>query len=470
MKFKLLFRFFLPVFLVVSGLQACTETTITLDPAISYQTMTGWEVVAQAGQEEAIPAFEAVRDSLFTRAANEVGINRLRLEITSGTENPVDHFALFLEGKISFRQFHKTMYQVVNDNDDPFSINPDGFGFTRLDNTIDKVVLPLKQVIEANGEHLYINLNYVDFKTSPFEHTQDIEEYAEFMLATFQHIDARYGWVPDAIEVILEPDNTENWNSGEVIGKAIVATAKRLQTHGYRPHFIAPSTTSAARASRYFDDMVSVADVLPYLSEISYHRYAGVSSKSLQDIAERAERYSLATSMLEWWESGNTYETLYVDVALVNNSAWQRGTLAWPLSDYKDPTTLYYIDINTHPDKPGLLMTPQTRFLRQYFRFIRLGAVRYKAVSSNPAFGPLAFRNTNGTQVLVIKASRGGSFYLRGLPEGVYGVRYTTRDKDGVDLPDMSVTSGKDLEAGIPAAGVITFYSKSLAGPGAGVP
>lgn len=445
-------------------LSACShpEATIDVDPSIRLQTMTGWEVVPQAGQEEAITAFTAVRDTLFKRVISEVGINRVRLEITSGAENPVDAFARFLNGDISFTQFHSHMYQIVNDDDDPFHINPDGFGFSRLDYTIDQVVLPLKHAMEANGEHLFINLNYVDFESSDFEHTQSAEEYAEFMLATFQHIDQRYGWVPDAIEVILEPDNTPNWVSGRFIGDAIVATSRRLKQHGYTPTFIAPSTMDSGEASRYFDDMVAVPGVLPHLRELSYHRYSGVSAKHLQAIAARATRYGLSTAMLEWWERSNTGATLFEDVGEVNNSAWQRGTLAWPLSDYQDPTTLYYIDDRQNGHKPQLVMAPQTRYLRQIFRAVRLGAVRYRAVSSNPVFTPLAFENTDGSQVLVVRATRGGTLYLNGLPGGDYHIRYTTDDEDDVELPAIRVTPGVSVQTGIPAAGIITLHTNRL--------
>ena len=38
-----------------------------------------------------------------------------------------------------------------------------GFHFSELDATVQLVVQPLQQQLAANGEHLYVNLNVVDF-------------------------------------------------------------------------------------------------------------------------------------------------------------------------------------------------------------------------------------------------------------------------------------------------------------------
>jgi len=52
---------------------------------------------------------------------------------------------------------------TINDNDDPNNLNISGFKFDELDGTIQNILIPLKQAVEANGENLYINLTYVSF-------------------------------------------------------------------------------------------------------------------------------------------------------------------------------------------------------------------------------------------------------------------------------------------------------------------
>jgi len=64
------------------------QTIITVDPAARYQTISGWECVTFASQDD--PAFPLFKDALFVRVINEAGINRVRLEVRSGAENRSD--------------------------------------------------------------------------------------------------------------------------------------------------------------------------------------------------------------------------------------------------------------------------------------------------------------------------------------------------------------------------------------------
>jgi hypothetical protein len=421
---------------------------INLDPNIKYQTITGWEAVAQAGQF-ACPGFSKYSDKLFDEAVNDLGINRVRLEIYSGVENTPAYWAGGL-GKLRFA--------TVNDNDDPLEINGAGFQFVELDQTVEKVVLPLKQRLEARGERLFINVNYVAFveKTGPglHYHHDNPAEYAEFVLATYLHLQSKYGLEPNTWEMLLEPDNVSRWN-GKLLGEAIVAAAGRLSEHGFTPAFVAPSTTAMSNALPYFEAMVAVPGASQYIKELSYHRYWGVSTDNLQAIANRAREYKLNTAMLEHIGSG--YEDLHQDLKVGLNSAWQQFTLAYCTKD--DGAQYYPID-TSNPDEPVINMGYQTRFLRQYFKFVRAGAVRIEAGTNNQKFDPLAFINADGKYVIVVKTDRGGPFSVEGLPAGSYGIKYTTSSEYDVDVSDITISSGQALSATIPESGVVTIYER----------
>ncbi len=189
------------------------------------------------------------------------------------------------------------------------------------------MVLPLKQRVEARGERFYLNLNYVAFRTSGGFHQSDPAEYAEFILAACLHLRSAFGFEPDAIEVILEPDNG-TFFSANLVGQAIVATGNRLAANGFHPDFIAPSVMAMSRAPGWFDQMIGVSGVTNYLTDISYHRYSGVSDANLSAIASRAASYGLRTAMLEHIGSG--VEDLYKDLTIAGNSSWQQYTLAYP--------------------------------------------------------------------------------------------------------------------------------------------
>jgi len=425
-------------------------STIVVDPTVTYQTITGWEATAWIA-EPGDPALPLYRDALYDALVNDIGINRLRLEIRSGVENGNDNWTAYQNGTIEYQTWRSRRYATVNDNADPDTIDWSGFHFSEMDGVIEQVVNPLRNLMEARGETLYININYVAFTRQITDGAylhDDPAEYAEFVLATYLHIRDKYGWTPDAWEVLLEPDNVSQWN-GRLLGEAIVATATRLEANGFQPVFIAPSNTNMGNAITYFDRMMDVPGVLPYLREFSYHRYGGVSVQNLQAIAGRALQYGLTTSMLEWWTDGNTYRTLHEDLKVGNNSAWQQAVVRG------------FFDIDdTNPNDPSFAINSKTKFTRQYFKFVRPGAVRIEATSLEEPFDPLAFINEDGGHVVVVQCDEGGAFSIGGLPAGTYGIKCTTSQEYDVDLPDQTVGPGQALMTTIPDTGVLTVYAQ----------
>ena len=152
---------------------------------------------------------------------------------------------------------------------------------------------------------------------------------------------------------------------------------------------------------------------------------------------------------------GSTYQDLHNDLKLGRNSAWQQYTLAYCSGD--NGGSYYWVD-QSNPNNPVVKMGSRTKFLRQYFKFIRSGAVRIGATGDNSNFDPLAFINKNGTYVVVVKASQAGSFTVQGLPAGVYGIKYTTESQYDVNLPSQTIQNGQSLTTSIPGSGVITIY------------
>jgi hypothetical protein len=286
---------------------------------------------------------------------------------------------------------------------------------------------------------------------------QDPREYAELILATFQHLQQKYGFVPDAVEMLLEPDNTP-WRGAD-LARALVATGDRLKAAGYTPDFIAPSNTSMSAAVTYFDAMVQTPRVLEYLSDLAYHRYSGVSDPTLALIGQRAKQYGIRTSMLEHIGSG--FNDLFKDLTIGNVSAWEQFALAYcGNGDNPGGGGIYYQINQSVPSAPRVNITNHSKLLRQVFLFVRAGAVRYGATSTNGAFEPVAFRNVDGKHVVVVKANSGGAFTLAGLPAGTYGIKYATANAWDQNPVDVTIAAGGTVTAHIPAAGVLTIYGR----------
>lgn len=439
------------------------NATITINAAQRYQTMNGWEGVAQAGallesdtrtgRSNLNPNYASYKNNLFDQAVNNLGLNRIRLEIRSGAENPTDYFTQYLNGQLTFNEWKAKWYEVVNDNASATSQNANGFKFAELDFSIDNYILPMKQRVEAKGEQLYISLCYVDFASSTFEHYTDAtgNEYAELIVAAYQHMQSKYGFAPDALEVGLEPDNTP-W-TGTRLGQAMQAAASRLTAAGFTPKFIMPSTTNINNAPTYFDavkNVVGSAFITQYVEEIAYHLYGGADSTTRAAVLSRATQHGVKTSQLEY--IGANVNDLLADLTQGNVSAWTQFTIAFP--DAGDDGGHYYM-VNGTTVTPGAI----TKQLTQYFKYVRRGAVRIAAASANANYEPVAFQNSNGKQVVVVRTNAGATFTVGGLTAGTYGVMYTVNNTT-TNGADIVIASGQNASASIPGLGIITLYQK----------
>lgn len=438
------------------------DTEVRVDVSRRYQTIAGWEALTRMWEYDKANnrfdgSWEEHAPELFSALVNELGINRVRIEIRSGAENPNDYWADFEAGRISYKEVKQHFYDKVNDNDDPKLLNPAGIKFSALDYQVEKMLLPIRELLQKNGEKLVVNLCYVDFKSSnegTLQHALAPEEYAELIAATFQHLKQKFGVVPDVLEVILEPDNSSHWR-GKQIGEAIVAARARLGELGFQPQVTAPSTASAHATAGYFDELIAVPGVKGALSTIAYHRYCELPKLSLPGIVERARKYGLSTAMLEHTSGGP--RELVEDLTLGNVSAWQQYQIAWhaptPPAKAATPYVLW--------DGKRAILAEEARMLAHTFKPVRLGAVRVEATTDNSLKQPVAFVNPNGTHVLVVTANHGGRITVRGLPPGRYRAAYSTRDVERASLPDVVVSRGGTAALQIPDTGVLSLVQAS---------
>jgi hypothetical protein len=443
------------------------EGDINIDTGVVHQTMIGWDAVPFAGHWECGDAFH--NTALYNRYKDEaldliveMGINRVRAELRTGAENPRDAWTEFRNGQIDYSGYKQAWYKAVNDNADPNVINPGGFHFSELDTHIEMVIDPMRQRLAAKGEKLYIVLNVIHgARTDPFQHRHDPDEYAEFLLAAFQHVEQRWGWIPDAIEVINEPDLGNRWTSAQ-IGNAIVATGNRLKAAGYNPDFVAPSGAGMDDSIVYFNEMIGMPGVAQYLTEFSYHRYNGVSDGNLNIIGQFGRQYGVGTAMLE--RIGSGYEDLHKDLTIANNTSWEQYAMA---GCYPNDNGGKHVMVDiTDEMNPRTRLASRSHFLRLYFKWVKPGAVRVGATSEGSALAPIAFINTNGRYTVIVKATGANAFTIGGLPPGTYGIAYATGPDDRTpndmgDLADVQLGPGQALSTSIGGRGIITIYGKN---------
>jgi hypothetical protein len=461
--------------------------SIAVDPTKTFQTMgyqadgvwTGsWEATDVLGND-LDPAYSSYADAMMDMAIDEFNINRIRLEVRSSEENAVSAWQVWRNSGVAgnspeYCKWRESRYATVDDGGGPDQINWSGFRFNELDHHIETVVIPYKTKLARRGIPLFINLNYVSFNrqisnpggrcsavtpTLDYHHTRDPREYAEFIVAAYLHMQKKYGFVPDSLEVILEPENTSAgypgnswpaWDLSFTIAAA-EAAADKLAAHGFTPRLVLPSGTSAATVAAWAEPILrhfQSRGKLRYIREIAYHPYRGRNNANRSSIASTAAKYRVNTSQLEWF-SMTDISDMHDDLKVGNNSAWQLYTFP------------YYISVDSrNRGNPVLSYTRIGKFIRQYQKFIQPGAVRVEAATDDSHFDPLAFRNPSGQYAVVIRTHGRGAISVKGLPAGTYGIQYTTNDRLGADLSDIDLQAGETLTTSIPAPGVITLYGK----------
>lgn len=106
---KLVLSLLFPLLVLLACASAVPQqAVITLSPEVMFQTIGGWEATAQAGQLTFRDIFPKYKDTLYDLTVNDLGINRIRLEITNGVENTGDYFTQYFNGQISREEWKNT--------------------------------------------------------------------------------------------------------------------------------------------------------------------------------------------------------------------------------------------------------------------------------------------------------------------------------------------------------------------------
>ena len=435
------------------------DVDVRIDLSAPRQTMIGLEANTQNGSVECPrEAYEKYREELWDRAIDEMGIDRVRLELHASAEHTEPLFAKMRKGDYTWDQIHDRMYEVVNDDADPRAARAGAFHFDKLDDSVVETVLPLKKRLEARGRRLYVNLCYVNFDPASTLHA-DPEEYAELVNLAFVHLSSRYGIVPDGLEIHLEPDLGDT-RTAEQIARVMVAATRRLAESGWHPDVIAPSTKDMARAVEFVDHMIRVPGVPEAMTDLSFHRYGGVSRRALRLLARRADQYGFRTGMLE--HMGSDHSTYEEDVTIGGVSTWTLLGLAF-CEGYNGGD--YYTADVSDPANPKLIVPKNVRYLPQYSRDVHRGAVRYETTTTIPRLAALAFanppdgRHDHARFTAVVRSDRAQIIRVGPLPPGVYGRTITTATELGRDLGDERITNGVATIT-FPEAGVATIAGR----------
>jgi hypothetical protein len=229
----------------------------------------------------------------------------------------------------------------------------------------------------------------------PGERAQQIWSSALYLKTNFG-INIDYGVIynePSFTTVILADD-----------AKAL---GPRFISHGLSTRVQYPEAVAPQNNWNYITQALNDPDLWQNIGRISFHNY-GTADPYRAYMRDFANAKGLTTAQTEM---GNpTFDDLFSDLTLAGVSYWE---------------VAYSANATLVPNVGLTAFTPSPTYfrLRQLMHYVRPGAVRINALSSDPSVRVLAFLQNRGvTTVIENNSGSALTINLSALPQGTYGV------------------------------------------------
>lgn len=184
------------------------------------------------------------------------------------------------------------------------------------------------------------------------------------------------------------------------------ALGPRFMTNGLTTQVQYAEAVAPQTDWSYITPVQSDPDMWAYVGRISYHNY-GTADPYRSFLRDYGSAKGLTTAQTEM---GNpTFDDLYSDLTLAGVSYWEVA--------YSGNETLV-------PNAGLSSFVPSGTYfrLRQVIHYVRPGAVRIAALSSNPALHVLAFCTNGAVTTIIDNTSTNQTVNLNGIPAGTYAV------------------------------------------------
>jgi hypothetical protein len=229
----------------------------------------------------------------------------------------------------------------------------------------------------------------------------DPGERAQQIWASSLYLQTNYGITISYCVIYNEPGFTYT-----ILADDLKALGPRLLAHGLGTSVQYAEAVAPQTDWGYITPVMNDPYLWQYVGRMSYHNY-GTADPYRSYLGEYAAAKSLSTAQTEM---GNpTFDDLYSDLTLANVSYWE---VAYSGNNMLVPTA-------------GLTgFTPSGTYfrLRQLMHYVRPGAIRIGALSSDPSVRVLAFWQNNNITTVIENTSSAKTINLSALPPGNYGL------------------------------------------------
>ncbi|MGQ9731266.1 MAG: hypothetical protein ACUVX8_08305 [Candidatus Zipacnadales bacterium] len=417
------------------GQERPVEVTVTVNASVKHQPILGW---GKTTPWMSVPRL--LRDQCIDRAVNDLGLNRLRFEGMCGN-------------RIKFRS-----WEWLNDNDDPFNINWEGFNTEQLDMRVREWLVPWKAAVEARDEpfNLYVSPSFFKGGSSgdlPPWMAADPQEYAEWALALLLRLRDEHGITADYYSICNEAGNN-NVFTAQVVAQMTRALVPRLREAGFQTLIQFPESVNAHVAWQYIEELRNESQIWDWIGLLSYHWYGRDNQAAMVKVRDFARERGLPTAQTEFMDL--TIDHLYDDLVLGGTSYWEIYGLATP--DFE--AALSHISSTSFRGGPWYWQ------FRQVIHYVRPGAVRLEATSTDMRLRALAFEAQGKRTVVLINTSvphMDRTVAVKGLAPGIYGVSQAIGQNPCQELGLREVGADGVTTVTVKGNSVLTVYPREAA-------
>lgn len=364
-----------------------------------------------------------------------------------------------------------------NDNADPDRIDPAGFEFSWKRN--DAYLDLARRAEERGATTVYpTSITFQDWlggESRP-------EEAAELIVARILRW-RQLGIELDYYSVINEPGYRRGgfW-SGEFIRDVVKIAGPWLRKNKLETKFVVPDDWGPGEAYERSRVILADPDARKYIGALAYHLYSG-SAEDLNNMKALGEQYDLPVWMTEYSPSDKTYWRRFygkrydgpLDWAiLIDDMVVKYGVSAidymWGFfGQWEKPSTNLLRLKYSGPLYQGFERGAEYFATRQYSRFVRPGARRSAAESSDPDIRVSAFEGDEGWTIVLLNTGavpkQAEVRFQTGGPadETVFRATRTTKADMGATLPPVAVQNS-GFDADLPPGSITTFSTLKFEG------
>jgi O-glycosyl hydrolase len=354
---------------------------IRVDPSTRYQTMQGFgtsvrlfddphvtETFDQTTKRASAVPSESAQNQILDALYGDLGLTRVR----------------FFPGDLG-------LVEPVNDNADPLVADLSKFDFAwkKSDGQIDMVPgLIRRGVTTYYGSTL--SLEKWMTEANP-------EEYAEWVIVMLRHWRDKGAEMP-YFSLKNEPGFAPSggvW-SGEYLRSVTKILGARIKAEGLKTKLVLPDDVSPNEAYGRLQIILADPEARQYVGAIAYHLYQRGGEDKIKQLGAQ---YGIPIWMTEFSTGDDWLEWAKIMHDLIANDGVSAVDYMWGyFGDYDKSQLVRLVVRNGSFERFSL--TPQYYVTGQYSRYVKPGAVRVGATSSDP--NVLATAYVDGTKLIVV--------------------------------------------------------------------